>query len=313
MKNVLVMAVCLLTLFSACEEKEVDVVDVQVQVDSSQAKAISLFVESDVVPKFGKPGVTDFVFQVYDVSGTLALSVKFYERATGLVTYVPMLRVGNYWRLVKKMTNNGWFDWRYVYSITKGNIGSTAYTLCATYNTFNSTGVNSIRWPFGADGSSWANKVGSVNGVQQQWLEGPAGGGCGHNCSFHVGTTEYYAMDWNRRKLTNWSVNDDLGAILKSPLDGEILEFGSYNTSYGPSKFVSVKQSASNNKTYKFFFGHMNSYPSTLYVGMPVKAGYTILGTLGSTGASSPHAHCSLRDYISSSNQVSVPFQFDAQ
>lgn len=277
----------------------------------------SSFVEEPVSPQFGKPNVTDFVFQVYDPSGTQPMSVKFFERATGAVNYVAMSRVGSYWKLTKKMLNNGWFDYRYVYTTTNTNISSISREMCATYNTFNINGVSSIYWPFGSDGSSWNNKTCYVNGIQQQWLRGNSGGGYDVNEGTHTGYSEQYAVDWNRRKITNWSTSDDLGAELKSPFDGEILNFGTYSTSCcGLSKFVSVVQKGPDNKIYKFFFGHLQSYPSYFIKktptqsGTPVKAGWTTLGWLGSSGATSPHAHCSMRD---NGTEQSLEFEFNAQ
>lgn len=273
--------------------------------------------EYEANTKFGKPNSTDFVFMVKDPVGAASLSVKFFERATQATNYITMIRSGEYWILTKKMMNNGWFDYRYVYSGSNVNISDNAYELCATYNTFNETGISSIYWPFGGDGSSWSNKVGYVGLVAQQWLRGNAGGGLQWDQRpSHVGITERYAVDWNRRKLVDWSKNDDFGAILKSPLDGEILDFGTYPTSCcGLSQYVSVLQEASDGKLYKFFIGHLQSYPTyfqkktSTQKGTPTKAGYTVLGWIGSSGATSPHAHCSMRRY---SSETSVMFEFDA-
>jgi hypothetical protein len=147
-----------------------------------------------------------------------------------------------------------------------------------------------------------------LGGSQQ---EGGAGNGPGEG--FHTGFDENYADDWNRGNLAM----DDLGSELKSPFDGEVLNFGTYTTSCcGASKFVAVVQEAPDGKLYKFFFGHLQNYP-TYFIkktstqrGTPVKAGWTTLGWLGSTGATSPHAHCSMRLYPI---EQSVEFRFNAQ
>lgn len=319
--QILVMVVCLPMLIISCR-KDGDALDENLHKTNSQslvedgAVAKSGFTEYQVNPKFGKPNSTNFVFRVSDPIGANALSVKFFERATGVVNYIPMVRVGSEWQLTKQMINNGWFDYRYVYTGSNANISTNSYELCATYNTFNETGTSSIYWPFGADGSSWSNKIGYADGVAQQWLRGNAGGGYDHNQGTHTGTTERYAVDWNRRKLVGWSTNDDLGAEFKSPFDGEILDFGTYPTSCcGLSQYVSVLQEASDGKLYKFFIGHLQSYPTyfqkktSTQKGTPTKAGYTVLGWIGSSGATSPHAHCSMRRY---SSETSVMFEFDA-
>lgn len=326
MKKIKIMVVSLLILlFSSCND---DSISEQAIVHNNEQSSLSNkagvtalasdLTEYPLASKFAKTGVTILNFQVYDVGGLRPLAVKFFDRSTGETVYVSMARVGLYWKLSKTMQGNGWYDWRYVYNDTKSNISTTAYELCSTYNTFNSTGISSIRWPFGADGSTWNNKTCYINGTQQQWLRGNLGGGLEWDQQpSHIGNTEIYAVDWNRRKVANWSTSDDLGAELKSPLDGEVLNFGTYSTSCcGASKFVAVVQEAPDGKTYKFFFGHLQSYP-TYFVkktssqrGTPVKAGWTTLGWLGSTGATSPHAHCSMRN---NATDYSVKFEFDAQ
>jgi len=324
MKNLIIMIVCLSSLFFSCKkENEMKISQTDANKSSTSrvsstnsAAAVATYTEYPVSPNFGKPNSTYYYFKVAGTN-SLALSVKLFARTSGLITYIPMSYSGGYWMLSTKIMTNDWYDWRYVYTATNGNISTTTYTLCNTYNTFDATGTSHIRWPFGADGSSWNNKTTTVNGVQQQWLRGNAGGGNDTAQGTHTGFTERYAVDWNRRKLVNWSTNDDFGTELRSPLDGEILDFGSYSTSCcGNSKFVSVIQTAPNGTVYRFFFGHLDSYPSYFQKktssqnGTPVRAGYTILGNLGSTGATSPHAHCSMRKH---SNDESVKFEFDAQ
>lgn len=314
MKKVIIMAVGLLTAFSSCnkqnETKFSQSTSPIVNTTDSSVKHTRSYVESQVVPNYGKPSNTNYFFKVQG-NNALALSVKLYARTSGLITYIPMVYSGGFWTLSTQIHTNDWYDWRYVYSVTKNNISNTAYTLCNTYNTFNINGTSSIRWPFGADGSSWSNKTATINGVQQQWLRGAAGGGYDTSQGTHTGVTEKYAVDWNRRKLVNWSPNDDLGAQLRSPLDGEVFAKGSYSTACcGQSNFVSVIQKGADNKTYRFFFGHMATIAAGINTGTKVRAGVTILGTLGSTGATSPHAHCSMRESLTN---TSVKFEFNAQ
>jgi hypothetical protein len=290
----------------SCEKQEL--VDDQ----ELKLKAASSMVEYQVNPKFGKPNSTNYYFKVYDPSGTLPLSVKLYERVTGATTYFPMTRVGTYWTLSKTISINGLYYWRYVYSSSKIGISNNpSYELCNTYNVFNSGGISSIRWPFGADGSSWTKRTVYVNGKNQTWLGGnePNATGNGFGEGAHtVANGDYYGDDWNRG-----IGSDDLGSELRSPLDGTIIATGTYSVAgLGDSKFVSIKQVASDGKEYKFFFGHMNSIALGLVSGTPVRAGITKLGTLGKTGATSPHAHCSLRNITGGSN-ISVAFRFDAQ
>lgn len=158
--KIMVVSLLIIVLFTSCNQDDLisEQAIVQDKEVSVSSRASSSYAESPVSPKFGKPNVTNFVFQVYDVAGVQPLSVKFFERATGIVTYVPMVRIGSYWRLTKTMINNGWFDCRYVFSSNKLAISATpSYELCSTYNTFNSAGTSSLRWPFGADRSSWNN------------------------------------------------------------------------------------------------------------------------------------------------------------
>ena len=242
MKTLKIMVVSLLiVLLSSCNhDYNNDLIPEQAIVHNNEkvslskvgAKTLTNRLTEYSVDKFAKPRVTMLNFKVYDVGGLRPLAVKFFDRATGEKVYVAMSRVGLNWVLSKTMQGNGWYDYRYVYNDAvdangdKINISTTAYVLCSTYNTFNSTGISSIRWSFGADGSTWNNKTCYVNGIQQKWLRGNLGGGLEWDQEpSHKGFTEVYAVDWNRRKITNWSISDDLGAELKSPFDGEVLSF----------------------------------------------------------------------------------------
>jgi hypothetical protein len=261
----------------------------------------STMTEYAVSPKFGKPNSTYYYFKVYDPAGTLALAVKLYDKATGTTTYFPMTKIGSYWTLSKTIASNGWYDYRYVYNITHANISTTtAYTLSNSKNMFNSSPF-AIVWPFGADGSSWYNRT----VFSQSWNGGQEGGsGNGWGQGAHTGTTEQYSDDWNRG-----TGSQDLGAIIRSPLDGYIDAIGQYYVSgYGYSTYVAVIQQASNGTLYRFYVAHLQSYPGNLYVGKYIRAGIDQIGTLGSSGTSSPHAHTNMRV-----NGVSVPFYFNAQ
>lgn len=311
-------------VFVSCQKEELlispDILGTNQETSSTsnlKAATVNGFTEYVVNPKFGKPSSTNYYFQVYDPTGTLALSVKLYEKTSGTTTYLPMTRTGGNWILSTKITINGWYDYRYVYSATKANISSNpAYTLCNTRNTFSVNSTSTVMtspcyltWPFGADGSSWFNRTVTVNGISQSWAGGEEGGyGYGWNEGTHIGTTERFADDWNRG-----TGSQDLGAELRSPLDGIVIDYGTYNTDLGASKFVSIKQEGSNGKIYKFFFGHMNQIDPGIVFNKYVRAGVTRLGTLGATGASSPHAHCSLRDITNENNQLSAQFGFSAQ
>jgi hypothetical protein len=248
---------------------------------------------------------------VYDVGGLRPLAVKFYDRATGEKVYVPMVRVGLNWTLSKTMTGNGttthgngWYDWRYVYNDVidangdRINISSTAYELCSTFNTFNSTGVSSIRWPFGADGSSFTNRL--------LWIGAREPGGCGQKWFsdytvaeqqttghkyFSCGADDSYAEDWNK----NCQNSADDGAEMRSPLDGQVVKvtidsptnhWGGYGNS------VDIAQTTENGETFVFRIAHLKYAPSVT-VNQWVKAGVTKLGNIGMTGGTSsgPHAH----------------------
>lgn len=308
MKKIMFLAFIALMILGACQKEEM--VPNQDAISSSICDSVSESLPTvdlkagtmtgyTVSPRFGKPNSTYYNFKVYDVGGTLALSVKLYDRATGSITYLPMTKTGSYWLLSTKLSTNGWFDYNYVYTINKTAINSSAtYTgLCNSRNTFSSSGTSSICWPFGADGSSWY--------YRNTWNGGQEGGsGYGWNEGSHTGTTERYSDDWNR--------TNDLGAIITSPLDGYIAAYGTYPTSLGTSKYVSIVQQASDGNTYRFYVGHLQSYPSSLYVGKYVRAGVDQIGILGSSGASSPHAHTNLRSITNGTN-ISIPFYFNAQ
>ncbi len=274
-----------------------------------QAAAASTFTEYQVSPKFGKPNTTTYYFQVLDLNGTFALSIKLYERATGVTTYYAMTRVGNYWTRSLTLPQNGWYDYRYVYTATQQPINTaTSYELCNTRTVFNAGSFSSVRWIFGADGSSYTNRLG--------WKGPRDAGGCGNgweapgsqhfylNCS----VDDRFAEDWNRDCLNSGGSADD-GAELRSPFDGTVL-FAGNSTGYGNR--VDIQQTLANGSNIVFRIAHLK-YTPTVTVGAWVKAGVTKIGNLGSTGNSTgPHAHCAMYS-INGGCYSAEKFNFDAQ
>lgn len=265
--------------------------------------------ESAVSPKFGKPNSTYYYFRVTDVTGTTALSVKLYEKATGTITYLPMTKIGSYWTLSTKIAINGWYDYRYVYSITKANISSNSYSLCNTKNNF-ATCPYLITWPFGADGSSWSNRLGWIGAME---------GGCGSGWNqgghhyFSCGADDSYAEDWNKNCSTSYA---DDGAIFRSPLDGKVIKVfidspSNHNGGYGNA--IDIQQETSDGKIYVFRVAHLK-YAPPLSVGSYVRAGVTKIGNIGMTGGTStaPHAHCALYNATNGCN-AKAQFSFNAQ
>ncbi|MEI6673055.1 MAG: hypothetical protein WCL02_07180 [bacterium] len=278
-----------------------------------QLKAASSMVEYAVSPRFGKPNSTYYLFKVYSLSSALGISVKLYDKATGTITYISMPKIGNYYTLSTKLSTNSWFEYRYVYTTNKSNISSTTYDpLCNSKNTFSSSGTSSIGWPFGADGSNWSNRTSQIwkGGEETKDANNPYGShvGYGWNEGTHKDYDEKYSDDWNRGSYPT----QDLGAIIQSPLDGYIDTWGTYTTSFGSSKYVAIIQEASDGNLYRFYVGHLQNYSSNLYVGKYVRTGIDQIGTLGSSGASSPHAHTNLRK-VTNGDRTSVPFKFNAQ
>lgn len=228
------------------------------------------------------------------------MSVKFYNRATGSVTYEALTRMGTYWYAQLDFPDNGWYDWRYVFTSTHSNISTDSYVTCNTYNSFDPSSISSIYWPFGADGSSWNTRG------QYGWESGEFdnGDGYGWNEGTHVGSDEIYSDDWNR-------VPSDYGASVYSPLDGYVEKIGSYYVSgLGYSYYVSVVQKVGN-KTYRFYVSHIKSNSVPVSVGQYVRAGKDKIAEIGSTGATASHAHTNLRD-VTGGARTSIKFKFDA-
>lgn len=310
-KNLFVLL--LLIGLGSCHKEEIALEQTQREpvLSLPAEKTVTTMIESMVIPKFGKPNLTNYYFQVYDPSGTLALSVKLYERTTGNITYFSMARMGNYWVLSKKIAINGWYDWRYVYSFNKMNISTHAYILCNSNNTFSVSGFSSIAWPFGADGSTFTNRYG--------WIGAQEPGGCGNGWNdgghhyYGCGADDSYAEDWNKNCSTPYA---DDGAIFRSPLDGKVVRVfidspSNHNGGYGNA--IDIQQEAANGNIYIFRIAHLK-YPPSVFLGNYVRAGSTHIGNVGMSGGTStaPHAHCALYNATSGCN-VKSKFLFTAQ
>ncbi len=273
--------------------------------DSVVLKATGM-TEYQVSPKFGKPNSTYYNFKVYDVAGTLSLSVKLYDKATGAITYLPMTKIGSYWLLSTRISSNGWYDYRYVYSLTKNPISTTAsYQLCNSKNVFSSSGTSSLCWPFGADGSSWNNRLGWIGANETNGC----GSGPGQGGHYNQGcqADDIYAVDWNKNCSTPYADN---GATVKSPLDGKVIRIMNNVTGYGYA--IDIEQEANNGIKYVFRIAHLKYYPS-VSLNSYIKAGTTI-GYIGMSGGTStaPHGHCVLYNN-NGSCKIGVKFTFNAQ
>ncbi|MCX6824415.1 MAG: peptidoglycan DD-metalloendopeptidase family protein [candidate division SR1 bacterium] len=265
-----------------------------------------------VTPRFGKPNSTYYLFKVMDVTGTLALSVKLYDRASGSITYLPMAKVGSYWTLSTKLSNNGWFDYNYVYSANKVAINSSAiYTgLCNSKNMFNSSPF-AIVWPFGADGSSWTNRLAWIGANEP----GGCGSGPGQGGHYNQGcqADDSYAVDWNKNCSSSYA---DDGSVVRSPLDGKVLKVyidspSNHNGGYGNA--VDIEQETASGTKFVFRIAHLKYTPSVVK-DQYVRAGVTAIGNIGMTGGTStaPHGHCVLYNN-NGSCKIGVGFTFSAQ
>lgn len=318
MKNFVFMAIILLLSLGACRKEKEEISPVMDEVSSSSNVSDSssvntgnpkaIMTESNVTPTFGKPNVTNYFFKVYDPSGTLALAVKLYEKATGTTTYFPMTRTGSYWTLSKTISTNGWYDWRYVYNSTHANISTTAYTLSNSKNTFNSCPY-AITWPFGADGSTFYYRNGWIGA-----MEGGCGSGWNQNGHhyYSCGADDSYAEDWNKNCSTSYA---DDGAAFRSPLDGKVVRVffdspSNHNGGYGNA--IDIEQTTSSGNTYVFRIAHLK-YAPTLSVGQYIRAGVTTIGYIGMSGGTStaPHAHCALYNSTTGCN-IKTQFLFSA-
>lgn len=260
-----------------------------------------------VSPRFGKPNSTYYNFKVYNPAGTLTLSVKLYDRATGAITYLPMTKTGSYWLLSMKISNSGCYAYNYVYSINKNPISSSASyaDLWNSKNTFSASGTSSLSWPFGADGSSWSNRLGWIGANES----GGCGSGPGQGGHYNQGcqADDTYAVDWNKNCSTPYADN---GATVKSPMDGKVIRIMNNVTGYGYA--VDIEQEAVDGIKYVFRIAHLKYYPS-VSLNSYIKAGTTI-GYIGMSGGTStaPHGHCVLYNN-NGSCKIGVRFTFNAQ
>ncbi len=323
MKHFVFLAVLFLIGLGACQKEDMSPVDNQNMTvadnqsssvnDSTSGSLDTLHLKAGTItgytvsPRFGRPNSTYYTFKVYDVIGTLSLSVKLYDRATGTTTYLPMTKTGSYWLLSTKISNSGCFAYNYVYSISKNPINTSSYSdLWNSKNTFSYSGTSSISWPFGADGSSWYNRL--------DWIGANESGGCGSGPGegghYNQGcqADDSYAVDWNKNCSTPYADN---GATVKSPLDGKVIRIMVNSSGYGNA--IDIEQEASNGTKYVFRIAHLK-YAPTLSVGTYIKAGVTIIGYVGMSGGTStaPHAHCVLYNN-NGSCKIGVPFTFNAQ
>ena len=322
--KILTMAIIVVSIFTACQNDNALVsepTDNSTSVDSSVGSTkngsstvststttvSSYLTEDPVSPKFGKPNSTLYIFTVDDKTASANLSIKLYNKATGEITYLPMYRIGCFCYFGCNIPQNGWYDYRYVYSLDKRNISNNSYTLCNTDNELTSSGVRSLTWPFGADGSSWTNRSIYSGAHYQKWLGGSEGGnGDGPGQGYHKGYEEAYSDDWNRG-----NGNDDFGTEIRSPLDGYVEKTGYYISSLGTrSNYVSIIQNGSDGKVYRFYVAHLNTID--ISEGRYVSAGITKIGTLGMSGTTSAHAHCNLRN-ITNGDSKSIEFKFNAK
>lgn len=315
----IITIILLFTVMISCRKEEFGTESLQQNVASKQfassdlteqAALATTFTESQVSPKYGVPNSTNYYFQVLDYSGISPISVKLYERTTGVVTYYPMMRQGNYWVLTKQLSINGWYDYRYVYTANNQNISGSAYELCNTrvvyrYSTISSV-YSSLYWPFGADGSTNSYRLG--------WKSSMETGGCGYQWGAGTHTyqsclaNDYYAEDYNR-DCPNSGGTADNGAEVRAPIDGQVIFAGS-STGYGNR--VDIKYVTPSGDVIVFRIAHLQNLPPVT-VNQWVRGGVTKIGNVGSTGNSTgPHAHVVLYRINASNCYDALILKFDA-
>ena len=310
MKKLSFIVVCLFFIISSCDQADGFIQnDTIPKSDYQTISKSSSYSEQEVSPKFGKPNNTNFQFKVYDPYGTIPLSVKLFEMATGADTYIPMTKSGNYWTVTRKMPTNGWFHYRYVFTSTKLPVSPSvpAYQMCVTRNVFIPSGTSNITWPFGADTSSFTNRL--------SWIGSHEQGGCGNNWNENghknqgCNADDRLAEDWNK----NCQNSADNGAEVRSPLDGKVIKVRIDSPSNhwgGYGNTVDIEQVTANG-TYIFRIAHLK-YAPPVSEGSWVKAGVTKIGNIGMSGGTSNnyHAHCVL--YRAPSCYTGVEFKFNA-
>lgn len=300
-------------VFSSCEKSSDSVL---ISLDESPDHKIDYlysadYAESQVSPKFGIPGQTNYLFKVvYQNLSLEPLWVKLYNKTTGNTTYHRMLLSGAMeYRAYLEISENGVYDYRYMigFESNRRNLSNNSYRLWNSYNVFRNNGNSNLTWPFGADGSSYYNRLGWISSVEI--------GGCGskHNENGHIYHSpladDRYAEDWNK----NCGTNDDNGAEFRSPLDGKVIKVridspSNHHGGYGNS--VDIEQETPNG-TFVFRIAHLKYAPS-VSVNQWVQAGKTKLGNIGMTGGTSTsfHAHIVLYKKNSSSSYTGKVFSF---
>jgi hypothetical protein len=242
-------------------------------------------------PTHGIPGVTEYRFFVANPpDGTTGVDIVF--TAPDGNTYPHSMAVNPAGNWLKEMSLLQSGHYTVVYKIYQGSSYTTVTPYPSyvdnTYVNFSST-TKQLVWPFGADGSSYSS--------QGNWYMN-----CGHGCNRHVGSTEFYSLDWTKTGGSN-------GATVKSPLDGVIVR-KRFHADGGNQ--IGIEQTIGNS-TYAFQIGHLQSLLSTINVGDYVRAGETVIGYVGQTGnAEGPHAHTTLRTGNITSG-ASVAFDFSAK
>lgn len=242
------------------------------------------------------PG-TEYIFMITNYPSSQPPQIKFFA-PDHQEYYHSMNRIGvtNDWYLTKELIMGGHYVWRYVDS-NHNNLTNWNTYIDNTYIRFNEYGTSSLAWPFGyEDGSDYDN--------QGLWYiaAGP-GGVYSHN------NNSYYSYDWN------WSTTPtaDNGKILTSPIDGIVVNISKYyvdnddipvNNRWGWQIIIEQEYG---NKKYRHAFCHIQQ--STIvnlyqYVSIGTPVAY-----LGSTGATSPHAHCQLNVVGTTAN---IPMEYNA-
>lgn len=266
--------------------------------------------EFEAFPKFGIPGQTNYLFKVTNqYPSNEPLWVKLYNKTTGNVNYYQMFPYGGMeYRLYLQILENAVYDYRYMigFEFNRRNLSESNYRLWNSYNVFSDNG-GSLTWPFGADGSTYYNRLGWIGS------EEPGGCGSGHNENGHIYHSpladDRYAEDWNK----NCGTNNDDGAEFRSPLDGKVIQVkidtpSNHNGGYG--NYVDVEQETING-TFVFRIAHLKYAPS-VSIGQWVQAGKTKLGNIGMTGGTStaPHAHIVLYKKNNPSSYTGKIFSF---
>ncbi len=210
--------------------------------------------------------------------------------------YINLIRHSNgrIWYWYGPLSLPGHWAWRYLYTDNNNSAIALPWNSYVdnTRVRIDPHSTSHLVWPFGhEDQSSW-NSPGL-------WTMG-----CGHGCNAHTGNF-YYSQDWNWN--TSFPFSDN-GKILASPVDGIVENISTYqvtiNNSVRTAYQIIIKQMYGDSYV-RFMYGHIQS-DTFVQQGDYVRSGEPI-ARLGSTGATSPHAHCMLLK----SNGQSTPFLFN--